>query len=55
MTDADREYLEALFDMSEQINLRCNDDCDSCFQRKLCEAVVGMKNYVEGRMKDVKS
>lgn len=50
----DREYIQALEDMSEQINLRCGDDCydcDACFQRKLCEAVVAMKSYMEGRVK----
>lgn len=52
MTDADREYMQALFDMSEQIDLRCNSCCDICFQRQLCEAVVSMKSYVEGRMKE---
>lgn len=52
MTDADREYFEALADMSEQIGLRCNSDCDNCFQRKLCEAVTGMKDYVEGMVED---
>lgn len=54
MSDADREYLQALEDMAEQINLKCENDCDNCFQRALCEAVEGMRGYIEGRMKDAR-
>lgn len=54
MTDADREYIEKLLDMSEQIGYKCIDDCDKCFQRRLCEAVTGMETYVAEKLKKEK-
>lgn len=50
MTDIDREYIQALEDMAEQINLRCQADCDICLQLELCAAVRGMRSYIGSTM-----